>query len=278
MVEKIKVDGRHLERAPKIELSRREIICGLAAGSVVPIVSGCSTNPYTGEQELNFFSDAQIGQMAATAWSDMKAQTPQTSNSRVREQVMRTWNRTVQSSPKANEQWDVAVFDTDDVNAFVMPGNRVGVYRGMLELAENDDQLSTVLGHEIGHSVYNHAGRRMTRTVLAQAALVAGQVAVTQSEELSQYGNLITALGGAAMQFGVILPYSRQNEYEADRAGVDYMHRAGYDVRQSIRLWELMDAKSSGQRPPEFNSTHPEPGNRANALVGYINANGYALI
>ncbi|MEM9740499.1 MAG: M48 family metallopeptidase [Pseudomonadota bacterium] len=278
MTKRIPFDGELLKDAPQINLSRRGIICGLAAGTVFPIVSGCATNQYTGETELNFFSDAQIGQMAATAWSDVKAQTPQTSDSRLRNSVLRTWSRVERVTPKAGEQWDVAVFDTDDVNAFVMPGNRVGVYRGMVELSENEDQLSAVLGHEIGHAVFNHAGRRLSRQVLAQAALVAGQVAVTQSEELQQYGGLVTALGGAAVQFGVVLPYSRESELEADRVGVDYMYDAGYDVTQSVRLWQLMDAKSAGRRQPEFMSTHPDPANRANALARYINARGYALI
>ena len=278
MTERIKFDGAVLKDAPEVRLSRRGIIMGMAAGTVFPIVSSCTTNPYTGEQELAFMGDQQIAAMAATAWSDMKAQTPQTSDPNLRNSVLRTWSRVERATPKAGEQWDVAVFDTDNVNAFVMPGNRVGVFRGMVDLAENDDQLSTVLGHEIGHAVYRHANRRMSRAMLAQGALVAGQVAVASSEELRQYGNMIGALGGAAMQFGVILPYSRQSELEADKAGVDYMHKEGYDVKQSVRLWELMDQKSSGQRPPEFMSTHPDPGRRAQELRQYINARGYALI
>ena len=278
MIERIKIDGALLKDAPEIKLSRRGIIMGLAAGTVFPIVSSCTTNPYTGEQELAFMGEQQIAAMAATAWSDMKAQTPQTSDPRLRNTVMRTWNRIERATPKAGEQWDVAVFDTEDVNAFVMPGNRVGVYRGMVELSENDDQLSSVLGHEVGHAVYRHANRRMSRAMLAQGALVAGQVAVASSEELQQYGQLIGALGGAAVQFGVVLPYSRQSELEADRAGVDYMHKAGFDVKQSVRLWELMDQKSKGQRPPEFMSTHPDPARRAQELRQYINARGYALI
>ncbi len=278
MMERIKFDGAVLKDAPEVRLSRRGIIMGMAAGTVFPIISSCTTNPYTGEQELAFMGEQQIAAMAATAWGDMKAQTPQTSDPNLRNSVMRTWSRVEQATPKAGEQWDVAVFDTDDVNAFVMPGNRVGVYRGMVDLAENDDQLSAVLGHEVGHAVYRHANRRMSRAMLAQGALVAGQVAVASSEELQQYGQMIGALGGAAMQFGVILPYSRQSELEADKAGVDYMHKAGYDVGQSVRLWELMDQKSSGQRPPEFMSTHPDPARRAQELRQYINARGYALI
>ena len=279
MSQPIELDEALLENAPTVHMSRRGLICGLAAGTVFPfVVSGCTTNPYTGEQELNFFGEAQIAEMAATAWSDLKSQTPQTSSPQLRQAVLRTWNRVEAVTPKAGEQWDVAVFDTDDVNAFVMPGNRVGVYRGIVELSENDDQLSAVLGHEVGHSVYRHAGRRMTRAMIAQTALVAGQVAVVSSEELREYGDLIIGLGGAAMQFGVVLPYSRESELEADRAGVDYMYAAGYDVTQSVRLWELMDAKSAGARPPEFMSTHPDPARRAQELTNYINARGYALI
>lgn len=276
-------DGQLLAHAPKVRLSRRGIIMGLAAGSVFPFVSGCATNAATGESQLLLFGDDQIASMAATAWTDMKAQTPQTSNSKLKGRVLNIWDRTIQGAVKQghvspNEQWDVAVFDTDDVNAFVMPGNRVGVYRGITELTENDDQISSVLGHETGHVVGKHAAERMSVTTAAQVGLMAGQIAVASSEELSKYGSAIGALGGAAVQFGVILPYSRKHELQADKLGVDYMHNAGYDVKQSIRLWELMAAQSEGQRPPEFMSTHPDPLRRAQELRTYINARGYALI
>jgi predicted Zn-dependent protease len=276
-------DGQLLANAPKVRLSRRGIIMGLAAGSVFPFVSGCATNAATGESQLLLFGDDQIASMAATAWTDMKAQTPQTSNSKLKGRVLNIWDRTIQGAVKQghvspNEQWDVAVFDTDDVNAFVMPGNRVGVYRGITELTENDDQISSVLGHETGHVVGKHAAERMSVTTAAQVGLMAGQIAVASSEELSKYGSAIGALGGAAVQFGVVLPYSRKHELQADKLGVDYMHNAGYDVKQSVRLWELMAAQSEGQRPAEFMSTHPDPLRRADELRSYINARGYALM
>ena len=276
-------DGRWLASAPRVRLSRRGIIMGLAAGSVFPFVSGCATNAATGENQLLLFGDDQIASMATAAWSDLKAQTPQTSNTRLKGRILNIWDRTIQGAVKLghinpNAPWDVAVFDTDDVNAFVMPGNRVGVYRGITELTENDDQISSVLGHETGHVVGKHAAERMSVSTAAQIGLMAGQIAVASSEELSKYGAAIGALGGAALQFGVILPYSRRHELQADRLGVDYMHNAGYDVKQSVRLWELMDSQSKGQRPPEFMSTHPDPLRRAEELRTYINARGYALI
>ena len=276
--ERVEIDGGLLRNLPNVNLSRRAIISGLAAGSVFPIISSCTTNPYTGQTELAFMGEQQIASMAASAWTDLKAETPQTSSTALKNRVQNVWSRIEKATPKAGEQWDVAVFDTDDVNAFVMPGNRVGVYRGIVELVENDDQLSTVLGHEVGHTVYRHANRRMSRQMLAQGALAAGQVALSTSETANNYGTAIAALGGAALQFGVILPYSRESELEADKAGVDYMHAAGYDVTQSVRLWQLMDAKSQGSRQPEFLSTHPHPSTRIDALIRYINAKGYALI
>lgn len=278
-----KFDSALLADAPRVRLSRRGMIMGLASGSVFPFISGCATNLATGESQFLLVDDATIANMSATAWTDMKAQTPQTSNSKLKGRVLNIWDRTIRGAVKQghvnpNAQWDVAVFDTDDVNAFVMPGNRVGVYRGITELTENDDQISSVLGHETGHVVGKHAEERYSVSVAAQIGLMAGQIAVASSEELSKYGSAIGALGGAAVQFGVILPYSRKHELQADKLGVDYMHNAGYDVKQSVRLWELMGAQSQGQRPPEFMSTHPDPDRRAAELRNYINARGYALM
>ena len=279
----IDIDSAIFEGAPRVNLSRRAIITGIAAGTVFPFLTNCSTNPATGRSQFVFYDDAEVANMAASAWTDMKSQTPVTANSQLKSRVLHVWEKTLTGAERkgditAGQTWDVAVFDTDDVNAFVMPGNKVGVYRGITELTENDDQLSTVLGHETGHVVGRHAAERMSITMLAQAGLAVSQIAIAQSDTLSKYGNEIGALGGAAMQFGVILPYSRKHELEADKLGVDYMHQAGYDVKQSVRLWDLMDAQSKGQRPAEFMSTHPDPAHRAQELVKYINAQGYALI
>lgn len=290
--ERIDAPRDFLENAPRIRMSRRGIIKGLACGTIVPIVTGCSTNPVTGESQLILpgFDNASLAAMSTTAWSEMKKQTPQTGDSRLRSRVLTTWDRTARGraaalKDKYNQdvayvpsEWEVAVFDTDDVNAFVMPGQQVGVYRGITELTENDDQLASVLGHEAGHIDGRHSAARASASMAAQAAMVGGAIAIAQSDELSQYGNTLAALGGAAIQLGILLPYSRSHELQADKLGVDYMYKAGYDVRQAPRLWELMDAKSAGNRPPEWMSTHPDPGRRRDELINYINANGYAFI
>lgn len=268
-----------METAPQVNMSRREIIRGLAAGTVIPIVTtACSTNPETGRSQFLLVGEGQIAQMASSAWTEMKQQTPVSANSSLTNRVNRVWDKIAQGAGRQDEAWEVAVFDTEDVNAFVMPGNKVGVYRGITELTENDDQLASVLGHEVGHVTGRHAAERYSVQIASQIALVAGAIAVDQSETLRKYGNEITMLGGAAIQFGVILPYSRRDELEADKLGVDYMHNSGFKVAEAPRLWDLMAAKSSGQRSPEFMSTHPDPERRAAELRTYINAKGYDLV
>lgn len=290
--DRIDAPSDFLETAPRMRVSRRGMIKGLACGTIVPMIVGCSTNPVTGASQIILpgFDNASLAAMSQTAWSEMKTQTPQTSDSRLRNRVLTIWDKTARGRTTAlrdvysqdvaynPSEWEVAVFDTDDVNAFVMPGQQVGVYRGITELTENDDQLASVLGHEAGHIDGRHSAERASNQTLATVAMAAGQIAIAQSDTLSEYGNEIVALGGAAIQFGILLPYSRRHELEADKLGVDYMHSAGYDVRQAPRLWDLMDKKSAGQRPPEFMSTHPDPGRRRDELVNYINARGYAFM
>ena len=273
MTDHFEIPQEILDTAPRMELSRRAIIKGLAAGTMFPIVAGCATTAQT---------DAQLAQLSASAWADLKAQTPVSRDSRLVGPVMETWNQLVAGTPKANEAWDVQVFDSQSVNAFVMPGNRVGIYRGIVDLTENMDQLSSVLGHEVGHSVNFHAAKRAQRAQFANIGLIAGQIALGTAASTGRVSGanaqVLSQLGGAAVQFGVILPFSRSHELEADKLGVDYMHASGFSVKEAPRLWELMAAQSEGQRPAEFMSTHPDPLRRADELRNYINSQGYDVV
>ncbi len=271
------ISDEELAKAPRVHLSRREIIRGLAVGTVFPIVAGCQTNSETGVNQFLLVSEGQVAEMAVTAWQEMKKQTPISSNSSLNRRVDRVWGRIAQGANRADQNWEVQVFDTDDVNAFVMPGNKVGVYRGITELTENDDQLASVLGHEVGHVAGQHARERMSLQIAGQLAVVAGVVAASQSDTLKKYGNEIGAIGSLGVQFGVLLPYSRAHELQADKLGVDYMYRSGYRVSQAPRLWDLMAKKSEGNRPSEFMSTHPDPVRRAAVLRQYIREKNYDI-
>ena len=249
------------------------MVAGLMAGMMAFGAAGCSTNPYTGETQFAAYDDSQLSQASAQAWQQLRAQTPTLNSGAQYNRVQRVWSRIAAASPKAGEQWDVQVFNSSDVNAFVMPGNRVGVYTGLLNLVENDDQLAAVLGHEVAHAIYRHANQRATRAAAASTAVQVG-AQVAGNSGLGVSANQVNALGSVAANLGVVLPYSRSAELEADLAGVDYMQRAGYDPRQAIRLWEVMQ-QANNQRTADFLSTHPNPEVRQQRIREYIQQKGY---
>ncbi|PHR62416.1 MAG: peptidase M48 [Robiginitomaculum sp.] len=251
-------------------MSRRHLIAGLAAGTV----TACVTNPDTGESQFMLVSEGQLAQMASSAWTDAKAQTPISRDPHLNSQLTRVGGRISTAANRQHENWEYAVFDSDQKNAFVMPGGKVGFYRGIMEFSDNEDQIAAIMGHETGHVTGRHAAARYSRQMAAGAGLAAANVALSRSD--TRYKNEIAAVLGAGVTFGVILPFSRKHELQADKLGVDYMHRAGYDVRQSVRLWEKMAADSSGSRQPEFMSTHPSPETRVQELDSYIRSKGYA--
>lgn len=263
-----------LKSARKPNWARHALIGVVAAGSL-GLVSACTTtNPYTGEQQLALYDEAQLAELSAEAWAELLASTPTINSGAQYNRVMRVWNRVAAATPKAGEAWEVKVFDSDEVNAFVMPGNRVGVYRGLLELVENDDQLAAVLGHEVAHSIYRHANQRASRAAIASGAAQIGGAVIGGATDGAVSADQVAALGSVAGNLGVVLPYSRNAELEADLAGVDYMHGAGYDAQQAVRLWQLMEANSSA-RTATFLSTHPEPAVRRQRIADYITQKGY---
>jgi len=240
-----------------VTMSRREIVSGLAAGSVVVLAEGCAYNDELGRSQLLFVSSGQMAQLAASAWTDLKKQQKTTNNPKYVARVNRVVPKVIQASGNNPADWEVQVFDSKELNAFALPGGKIGFYTGILDIMENDDQIATVAGHEVAHVNYNHAGERYSQSTLAQTGLTVAQVAVSGS----QHQNQIMGVLGAGASLGVILPFSRRHELEADKFGVRYMHRAGYDPNQALRFWEAMAAKKSGG-PPEFLSTHPSDATR----------------
>jgi predicted Zn-dependent protease len=263
------------------KMPRRDLLRALASGSLVVLapaaVTACATNPETGRSQFAMVGDGEMAQLAASAWNEQKQKTPISRDPRLNAQLNRVGDRIKRAAGRENQPWEFVVFDTNEKNAFVLPGNKVGFYRGLMELSENDDQIATVLGHEVGHVTGRHAAERMSQQLAAQGGMQIGGAIIGGQISNPQTARMATQALGLGVQVGLLLPYSRLQESEADRLGVDYMHRAGYDVRQSLRFWERMN-QSGGSRPPQILSTHPDPVNRMNELRAYINARGYAVV
>jgi predicted Zn-dependent protease len=161
--------------------------------------------------------------------------------------------------------WNVVVFKDDSPNAFALPGGSIGVNTGILKLAQSQSQLATVIGHEIAHVIARHGAERMSQALLAQGGLVLADQALKNSD----HRNKIMAAVGIGTQFGVMLPFSRKHESEADEMGLTIMARAGFDPSESVKLWQNMSKNSKGA-PPEFLSTHPANTTRIKRLQSKI--------
>lgn len=256
-------------------LSRRDMVMGLATGTLV-LVSGCATNPETGRQQINLVSDSQLLSLSLSAWNDVKSKTPISKDTRAKARVAEIGSRIAGVSHIQNAEWEYEVFDSPQVNAFVLPGGKVGVYKGLIDLVENDAQLACVVGHETGHVSGRHASERLSRGVLAQAGMAVAQAGASKTAlSTGAQRDLMTALG-LGIQYGVILPFSRDQELEADILGLRYMRDAGYDPRQSLNLWQKM-AAASQNKPPEWLSTHPSEATRISRLSDELRRMGYQV-
>lgn len=204
--------------------------------------------------------DTQIDQMGLQAFDNLKKQKTVSTNSQ--------YNRIVSCIAEAitretGGNWEVVVFEDASPNAFALPGNKIGVHTGMLTLVDNQDQLAAVIGHEIGHVLAKHSNERASQEMAVSSGMGIIQAVSAPQTVLGQ-----TALGilGVGAQYGILMPYSRVHESEADMIGVDLMAKAGFDPRQSIGLWQKMEQASKGQQPIEFMSTHPSHATRIQDL------------
>lgn len=248
---------------------RRDFLKMAGAGAFAATAAGCATNAYTGRSQLILVDEGQMAQMALSAWQQQRQQTPIWSNRTQQARLERIGSRIANAAGRGNQSWEYALFDSPEKNAFVLPGNKVGFYRGLWEFSQSDDEIAVVLGHETGHVVGRHAAERYSQGVAGQAGMqIAG--AATNSQIALQ------ALG-LGYQLGVALPFSRSQESEADRIGLDFAHNAGYDVRRAIPFWERMSS-GGGARQPELLSTHPAPATRIADLRAYINRRGWGPV
>jgi predicted Zn-dependent protease len=232
--------------------------------AVAVVVAACATSPL-GRTQLAFFPEADLATMGAAAFDKQKQDTPISRDGRTNAYVQCVAKAITDAveGPYAGRKWEVVVFQSKQVNAFALPGGKIGVYTGLLEVAANQDQLAAVIGHEVAHVLSSHANERVSQAYAADMGAQLASVALG-GDTASQ--RQLYALIGLGTQVGVLLPFGRTQESEADLVGQDLMARAGFDPRQSTELWKNMERASGGQAPPEWLSTHPSHSTRINNL------------
>lgn len=222
-------------------------------------LTACATTP-TGRTQLAFMPDQEVDAMGLQAFTDMKNKNPLSHDTHEMQFVQCV---TDALTAQIGGTWEVVVFEDKSLNAFALPGNKIGVHSGLVDLVDNQDQLAAVIGHEIGHVLARHSNERLSQKMGAQIGLSVIAAVAAPKTPMGQ-----TALGllGLGTQYGVIMPFSRLHESEADNIGVELMAKAGFNPAESITLWQKMAQASQGAQPVEFLSTHPSHATRIEDL------------
>ena len=246
-------------------------------GAILALI-GCATNPFTGKKTLAFVPNSQIFPSAFQQYSTFlnenkvltgtsQAEMIQRVGLKISKATERYFDAIGQPEYLKDYKWEYNLVDDNTVNAWCMPGGKIVFYTGILPVAANETAVAAIMGHEVAHALANHGQQRMSAGIAQQVAQVAGTIAV--SGKSSETQQLFAAAFGYGTQLGIMLPFSRSHETEADKIGLQLMAIAGYNPDEAAKLWERMKAKSNGQAPPEILSTHPSNDTRIKNLTDW---------
>ncbi len=245
------------------------------------LLVACSQNALTGKKQLTLLPESELQTMATGEYHKFLStnKVVGTTTNKDAQMVNRVGERIVKavesyyaekgmSDKLAGFKWETNLVDDKTVNAWCMPGGKIVVYTGILPVTQNEAALAAVMGHEVSHALMQHGNQRMSQGLLQQLGGVALSVAVANKPQETQ--NMFLGAYGIGTAVGVLLPFSRKHELEADRYGLIFTAMAGYNPQEAIGLWERMEKLSAGQKPPEFLSTHPTEGRRIEQLNKYM--------
>lgn len=246
-----------------------KIVKVFAACLIVLSVVACNRNPITGRKQLSLVNEGELRTLSAAQYKQTLVSSKLITSGKQYEMVKRVGQNIVKAidfyykqngigNALEGYQWEFNLIDSKDVNAWCMPGGKVAVYTGILPVTQNETALAIVLGHEITHAVAGHGAERMSQATLAQGLGSLGSIALGNNPKAA---SIFTQIYSPAASIGVLLPNSRNQEYEADKYGLLFAAIAGYDPQESIAFWKRM-SQLGGQKPPTFLSTHPSDDGR----------------
>ncbi|MFZ9695633.1 MAG: M48 family metallopeptidase [Chitinophagaceae bacterium] len=241
----------------------------------------CTSNPLTGKKQLTMLPEKELQQMSDVEYRSFltKSKIIAPAQNKAAKVVKQVGDNIIRAVKKYYSQkgisaqlngytWEVNLVDDNTVNAWCMPGGKIVVYTGLLSITQNEAALAVVMGHEVSHALLQHGNQRMSQGMLQQLGGIAIAAALTDKPKETK--DIFLNAYGVGSQVGVMLPFSRKNELEADKYGLIFSALAGYNPEEAIALWERMDKASTGNRPVEFLSTHPSEGKRIEKLRKYM--------
>jgi len=263
-------------------MNRRKFLHVFGCGCISVGLHSCTTAPITDRKQLKLIPESKLNAQAAAIYKKVKKKEKLSDDEKTLNQIKKIGSKMEDSiyeyflrenlaDPTANFDWEYILIENKKVkNAWCMPGGKIAVYTGMLEVTKNENGLAAVMGHEIAHAVAKHSIERASRNVAINV--------VTQVTDILSGGKLSTVnrttgmnTVGLLTQMGILNPFNRKQETEADYLGLIFASLSGYDIRETVKVWERMGEANKGKIPPEFMSTHPSPENRKKKIEAWIN-------
>ena len=262
-------------------MNRRKFLSYVGCGCSGFILNSCSTAPITERRQLKIIPEAKLNAQAAQIYEKVKEKEKLIKDSRLTEikeignkmenAISEYFYKTNLDDPTTNFSWEYILIDNKKVrNAWCMPGGKIAVYSGMFEVTKNTNGLAAVMGHEIAHAVAKHSVERASRGAILNTGTQL--IDIFTGGKLSQV-NRATGMNtiGLLSQLGIMNPFSRKQESEADYLGMIFSSLSGYDIRETVKIWENMKKFNKGKAPPEFMSTHPSADNRIKKINEWTN-------
>jgi len=262
-------------------INRRKFLEIFGGCSCALMIASCATAPITERKQLRLIPESTLNRQAAQIYRNVKKKTKLSDDKKQLEEIKEIGSRIEKSvsayfasinkkDPTSNFQWEYILVDNDKIkNAWCMPGGKIAIYTGILEVTKNKDGLAAVMGHEIAHAVAKHSIERASRALVLNVGTTALDIFTGGAISNTQRTTGVD-VAGMLRTFGIDNPFGRKQEREADYLGLIFASLAGFDIRESVKIWERMKESHKGQEPPEWMSTHPSSINRIEALKNWI--------
>ena len=235
------------------------------------VISGCATTPVSKRSALILIPKSQEISLGIQSYNEILKREKESEDTQLNQIIRRVGQRIASVSDMPNLKWEIKLIESDQKNAFALPGGKIAIYTGILSVAKNEAGLATVMSHEIAHVIARHGAQRMTQQMLLQGAMIGAGLSMKNRTQR----NIVLSALGVGVLYGFTLPFSRLHESEADQIGLIYMAKAGYDPNEAINFWQRFGQVKGGKGPPEWASTHPADVTRMQGIRSYLSRAKY---
>jgi predicted Zn-dependent protease len=235
------------------------------------VICACTTTPVSNRSALILIPKSQEISLGTQSYNEILKREKESEDTQLNQIIRRVGQRIASVSDMPKLKWEIKLIESDQKNAFALPGGKIAIYTGILSVAKNEAGLATVMSHEIAHVIARHGAQRMTQQMLLQGAMIGAGLSMKNSTQK----NIVLSALGVGVLYGFTLPFSRLHESEADQIGLIYMAKAGYDPNEAINFWKRFGQVKGGKGVPEWASTHPADATRIQGLRSYLSRAKY---